>query len=154
MFMTYTITPFVGVGELQFGMDRNHINRHILQGYHFDSQENENVVTAEKSTNDFFEQGIALGYMNSDFRLKYILFIGQSVYFHGRDLSEMNYAECLAYLSAFDKAIEVEEYVGFTSYQLGIAIYAPNATEDPKTHIECITIAEKGYFEVENGKMA
>lgn len=148
----FIITPFINVGNLYFGMDRDFINKNILNDVEFTSNENENVSTLEKSTNDFFENGIALGYMNKDFKLKYILFTGYPVYFNGKDLSDMNYSDCLKYLSQFDKNIEEEEYVGFTSYELGIAIYAPNATEDPDTMIECVTVAEKGYFETENGK--
>ncbi|WP_424411628.1 hypothetical protein ACPEER_01275 [Pasteurella sp. PK-2025] len=148
----FIINSFVNVGDLYFGMDRDFINKNILNSVRFTSSENENVYTSEKSTNDFFDNGIALGYMNKDFRLKYILFTGCSVYFNGKDLSDMNYSDCLKYLSQFDRNIE-EEYVGFISYELGIAIYAPNATEDPDTMIECITVAEKGYFETENGKV-
>ncbi|OOF40973.1 hypothetical protein BKK49_05425 [Rodentibacter rarus] len=149
----FIITPFINVGDLYFGMDRDFINKNILNGVKFTSSENENVYTSEKSTNDFFESGIALGYMNKDFKLKYILFTGCSVYFNSRDLSDMSYSDCLKYISQFDRNIEEEEYVGFTSYELGIAIYAPNATEDPYTRIECITVAEKGYFETENEKI-
>lgn len=150
----FTITPLKKVDDLYFGLDREFINKNILNNLKFTSTENVNVSTLEKSTNDYFENGIILGYMNKDFKLKYILFTNCAVYLNGKDLSEMSYTECLKYLSQFDEQIEENEYIGFTSYKLGISIYAPNAAEDQESMIECITVAEKGYFEEENKKYA
>ncbi|MDG6895829.1 hypothetical protein [Volucribacter amazonae] len=148
--MKFEIIPFSHVGELFFGMEREIINTKILQDINFTTEENSDIDTGEKSTNDFFANGIALGYENQDFKLKYILLMdGVKAIFENQNLLEMNYIDCKNYLSQFDPNIEEEEYVGFTSYKLGIAIYAPDATDDPLSYIECVTVGAKGYFESE-----
>lgn len=148
MMIDFNIIPFVGVGNLKFGDDRDDINRQILADYSFTTTQNTNVITGEVYTNDHFENGMILCYTQA-LKLTRIVLAGCSAYFHGKDLTELSYAESLAYLSQFDDAIEEEEYVGFAAYQLDIAIYAPNGTEEPGSLIETVAIAEKGAFELE-----
>lgn len=148
MMIDFNIIPFVGVGNLKFGDDRDDINRQILADYSFTTTQNTNVITGEVYTNDHFENGMILCYTQA-LKLTRIVLAGCSAYFHGKDLTELSYAESFAYLSQFDDAIEEEEYVGFTAYQLDIAIYAPNGTEEPSSPIETVTVAEKGAFELE-----
>ena len=148
--MKNIIIPFSNVGELYFGMSRDYINNNILNTIDYKSEEDIILGTNEKFTDDFFENGMTLGYLNKDFKLSYILLTDEAncnAIFNGKDLLEMNYLECKNYLLQFDPEIKEEEYVGFTSYKLGISIYAPNGTEEPDTFIECVTVAKKGYLE-------
>ncbi|GAD06158.1 hypothetical protein HQ45_07970 [Porphyromonas crevioricanis] len=145
--MKYDIKPFIGVGNLKFGMKRDTINRTILNSLTFDSVENKNVENDELSTNDYFENGLVLGYLNTSFLLKYIVLSDScEAFFEGVDLLSMSYSESLTYMKKFDSNIKEEEYMGFTTYKYGIAVYAPEGTENPDCYIEAVTIGEKGYF--------
>jgi hypothetical protein len=145
--MRYEIKPFKGVENLSFGAARDLINSSILKGVKFDAVENTNVSTGMKSTNDFFENGLALGYLNTEFLLKYIILTPPcEAIFENRDLLAMNYQECLDFMKKHDENIEEEEYVGFTSHKYGIAIYAPDATDDRECSIESVTVGKQGYF--------
>jgi hypothetical protein len=139
--MKYEIIPFQNVGNMKFGLKREFINSSLLNGIGFDSVENTNVKTGIKSTNDYFENGLILGYLNSSFLLKYVVLNDPcEATFNNHDLLSMTYKECLEFMLRFDSEIEEEEYVGFTSYKYGIAIYAPDATENPECIIECVTV--------------
>ncbi|SMB87958.1 hypothetical protein SAMN05660772_02784 [Pasteurella testudinis DSM 23072] len=145
--MKYEITPFQSVGNIKLDFSRDFINKNILNNINYTSQENKNINTGEISTNDYFDNGIILAYMNKDYILQCIVLNDPcEAIFNGIDLLNLSYINCLNYLKNFDPDIEEEEYVGFTSYNLGIAIYAPNAIDDKNTFIECITIGRSGYF--------
>ncbi len=98
-------------------------------------------------TDHYEVEGLILGYLNPEFLLRYVILTDPcEAIFESKDLLEMDYRECLEFVRKFDEDIEEEEYVGFTSYKYGIAIYAPNAAEDPECDIEAVTVGEKGYF--------
>ena len=144
--MNNVIKPFVGVSKLLFGTKREDI-KFLLKEFNYETTENTNVVTGVKSTNDYYDNGMILGYLNSSFLLKYIVLTDPcDAIFQGKDLLSMNYQECLDFMKSFDNEIEEKEYVGFTSYKYGIAVYAPDATDNRESYIESITTAEKGYF--------
>ncbi|AWL79259.1 MULTISPECIES: hypothetical protein [Capnocytophaga] len=146
--MRNIIKPFEKVGELKFGMDRNFINTSILKKNDFDSVQNKNIKYGGLSINDYFKNGLVLGYLQTHLSLRYVVLSDPcEAIFEGEDLLAKTYSECLEFMKQFDSDIEEEEYVGFTSYKLGIAIYAPNATDDPDCNIEAVTVGEVGYFQ-------
>lgn len=145
--MKYVIKPFLKVGDLYFGTKREIINNVLLEGLNYKPIENTNVKTQIKSTNDYFDNGLILGYLNSSFLLRYVVLTDPcEAFFENKDLLAMNYSECLAFMQQFDSQIEEEEYVGFKSYKYGIAIYAPDGTDNTQCSIEAVTVGEKGYF--------
>ncbi len=146
--MRNIIKPFEKVGELKFGMDRNFINTSIFKKNDFDSVQNKNIKYGVLSINDYFKNGLVLGYLQTHLSLRYVVLSDPcEAIFEGEDLLAKTYSECLEFMRQFDSDIEEEEYVGFTSYKLGIAIYAPNATDDPDCNIEAVTVGEVGYFQ-------
>ncbi|WP_172916110.1 hypothetical protein [Capnocytophaga canimorsus] len=146
--MRNIIKPFEKVGELKFGMDRNFINTSILKKNDFDSVQNKNIKYGGLSINDYFKNGLVLGHLQTHLSLRYVVLSDPcEAIFEGEDLLAKTYSECLEFMKQFDLDIEEEEYVGFTSYKLGIAIYAPNATDDPDCNIEAVTVGEVGYFQ-------
>lgn len=146
--MKYEINPFESVGFLKFGLKREVINQSILNANNFETIENKNVSTGDISTNDYFENGLILGYLNSSFLLRYVVINDPcEVIFKEKDILSMTYNDCYNFIIKYDYEIKEEEYVGFSSYKFGIAIYAPDATENPDCNIECITVGQKGYLE-------
>ncbi len=71
--MKYVIKPFLKVGDLYFGTKREVINNVLLEDLNYKSIENTNVKTQIKSINDYFDNGLVLGYLNSSFLLRYVV---------------------------------------------------------------------------------
>lgn len=144
--MRNIIKPFEKVGELKFGMDRNWINNRLNNK--FEPIFEKTLGGVEFVTDHYDNLGVMLGYFTKDFKLSYVVLSDPcEAIFEGEDLLAKTYSECLEFMKQFDSDIEEEEYVGFTSYKLGIAIYAPNATDDPDCNIEAVTVGEIGYFQ-------
>ncbi|MFJ1366399.1 hypothetical protein ACILDU_08135 [Capnocytophaga canimorsus] len=144
--MRNTIKPFEKVGELKFGMDRNSINNQL--NTKFEPVFEKTLGGVEFVTDHYDNLGVMLGYFTKNFKLSYVVLSDPcEAIFEGEDLLAKTYSECLEFMKQFDSDIEEEEYVGFTSYKLGIAIYAPNATDDPDCNIEAVTVGEIGYFQ-------
>ncbi|MFJ1378452.1 hypothetical protein [Capnocytophaga canimorsus] len=144
--MRNIIKPFEKVGELKFGMDRNSINNRL--NTKFEPIFEKTLGGVEFVTDHYDNLGVMLGYFTKDFKLSYVVLSDPcEAIFEGEDLLAKTYSECLEFMKQFDSDIEEEEYVGFTSYKLGIAIYAPNSTDDPDCNIEAVTVGEVGYFQ-------
>ncbi|WGU69372.1 hypothetical protein QIU18_07085 [Capnocytophaga canimorsus] len=144
--MRNIIKPFEKVGELKFGMDRNSINNQL--NTKFEPVFEKTLGGVEFVTDHYDNLGVMLGYFTKNFKLSYVVLSDPcEAIFEGEDLLAKTYSECLEFMKQFDSDIEEEEYVGFTSYKLGIAIYAPNATDDPDCNIEAVTVGEVGYFQ-------
>ncbi|CEN45584.1 hypothetical protein [Capnocytophaga canimorsus] len=144
--MRNIIKPFEKIGELKFGMDRNSINNRL--NTKFEPIFEKTLGGVEFVTDHYDNLGVMLGYFTKDFKLSYVVLSDPcEAIFEGEDLLAKTYSECLEFMKQFDSDIEEEEYVGFTSYKLGIAIYAPNATDDPDCNIEAVTVGEVGYFQ-------
>src|SRR5690554_8237687 len=110
--MKYNINPFVGVGNLTFGLKRDTINNVILNTINYKPFENKNVRTGELSTSDYFESGLISSYYNSSYSLICLTLTDLcEPIFGGLDLLEMNYPECLEFMKKYDNNIEEEEYV-------------------------------------------
>ncbi|ATA94545.1 hypothetical protein CGC54_09470 [Capnocytophaga canimorsus] len=144
--MRNIIKPFEKAGELKFGMDRNSINNRL--NTKFEPIFEKTLGGVEFVTDHYDNLGVMLGYFTKDFKLSYVVLSDPcEAIFEGENLLAKTYSECLEFMKQFDSDIEEEEYVGFTSYKLGIAIYAPNATDDPDCNIEAVTVGEVGYFQ-------
>ncbi|MFJ1329200.1 hypothetical protein [Capnocytophaga canimorsus] len=144
--MRNIIKPFEKVGELKFGMDRNSINNQL--NTKFEPVFEKTLGGVEFVTDHYDNLGVMLGYLQTHLSLRYVVLSDPcEAIFEGEDLLAKTYSECLEFMKQFDSDIEEEEYVGFTSYKLGIAIYAPNATDDPDCNIEAVTVGEVGYFQ-------
>jgi hypothetical protein len=68
------------------------------------------------------------------------------VEYKGTNLMKLNYSEALTALSMEDEEIE-DDYDGFTSFKLGIGIYAPEKLEKRNPKIERVIIFMKGYYD-------
>ncbi|AEK22623.1 Conserved hypothetical protein [Capnocytophaga canimorsus Cc5] len=127
-------------------MDRNSINNQL--NTKFEPVFEKTLGGVEFVTDHYDNLGVMLGYFTKNFKLSYVVLSDPcEAIFEGEDLLAKTYSECLEFMKQFDSDIEEEEYVGFTSYKLGIAIYAPNATDDPDCNIEAVTVGEVGYFQ-------
>ncbi|MDR2944531.1 MAG: hypothetical protein LBU81_05565 [Methanosarcinales archaeon] len=144
--MKYIINPFISVGNLKFGTDRQSVNGYLNTKF---KSVFEQTTDGVNIVNDHYDsEGLILGYFDKIFKLRYIILTDPcEVFFENKDLLEMNYRECLNFMKKYDKNVEEEEYVGFTSYKYGISIYAEDAAENPDCCIEAVTIGERGYFE-------
>lgn len=66
--------------------------------------------------------------------------------FQGIDLFKLTYAELKCYVKKQDLMIK-KDGAGFTSYKLGIGIYAPSAETEPDELVEGIIIFKNGYYD-------
>ncbi|MDR2910780.1 MAG: hypothetical protein LBV47_05390 [Bacteroidales bacterium] len=143
--MGFIIKPFISVGNLEFGSDREFVNA-TLQ-FEFKAVFEKTLDGTEFVSDHYRDEGLMLGYFTDDLKLAYVILSDPcEVIFEGEDLMSMNYHECLDFMKKFDENIEEEEYVGFTSYKYGISIYAENAAEDPDCDVEAVTVGKEGYF--------
>ncbi|TNH03025.1 hypothetical protein FHQ30_12995 [Pasteurellaceae bacterium Phil11] len=129
---------------MKFGTNRNSINN--MMNSEFKAVFEKTLSGVEFVTDHYNDDGLMLGYFTKDFKLSYVILNDPSeAIFEGEDLLIKTYSECWDFMKQFDSNIE-EEYVGFKSYKFGIAIYAPNGTDDPDCDIEAVTVGEVGYF--------
>jgi hypothetical protein len=139
------IKSFISVGDLKFGKGRDSINGSLNSI--FKPVFEKTLSGVEFVTDHYNDEGLMLGYFVKNYKLAYVILNDPcEAIFEGEDLLVMSYTECLEFLKKFDADIEEEEYVGFKSYKYGVAIYAPNGTDDPECYIEAVTVGEQGYF--------
>ncbi|WAF68959.1 hypothetical protein NRK98_02605 [Aeromonas dhakensis] len=140
--MFFLINPFVGAGNIKFGMTPDQVR--LLLGGGFDSFKR---TESSAFPCDYFEDLGVFFYYNSSGVLEAIEFTEPAApEFEKKDLLKISLKDLIKLLSDKDKGLEIESD-SLTSHALGIGAYAPDADEDPSLPAESIIIFEKGYYD-------
>lgn len=137
--MKFSIRPYFGTNDLEFGMKRE--------------------VIREKLGNEFREFKKSPFSKNTTDAFKYC-----HVYYDSENLcvaveffepSEINFNDLIIIGSPYDKIRDefarIDESIdyndaGFTSFKYGIGIFAPFAKKKPKDPVESVIIFKEGYY--------
>jgi hypothetical protein len=139
--MEFPIAPYEGAGPIKFGMTRPQVRAILNEDYcEFRRGESSNL-------SDFFTSIAVFVYYNDSGVVEFIEFTDPAKpIYEKRNLLKYSYSESLKFFSRFDDNVELDS-AGLTSYELGIAVYAPHCGEEPDGIVETIGVFEKGYYD-------
>jgi hypothetical protein len=130
--MRYTIQPFIGVGEVKFGKDRNKIREFLGMKYE-----------AKNDIDYYLEDDIILQY-NENNELIFIELIATSdVIFSSHNLSMMKYENIRTIFDAISENIDEEDNFGVNYLDLGFGV----SINIENKLIKTTSIFIKGYWD-------
>ncbi|MBC8062413.1 MAG: hypothetical protein H7Y18_17345 [Clostridiaceae bacterium] len=138
--MKFLIEPYVGGGEILFGMNSQQIEETLsVKAIKFKKFEDDELDT------DAFDM-CHIYYKNPGICEAIEFFKSAIVIFSGVNLLEKSYYDVKKLFLALDEKTECDDS-GLTSYKYGIGIYAPFATEEPLESAVGVIIFEEGYYD-------
>ena len=135
----YEVIPYVGVGEIRFGMKCNEVCGLLLCK---DYRRIDNVYTAGYklcSTN------LNIHFDKNDMLIAIEGNIDAGFCYQGFEIVGQPFNKVYEYLKSFDIEIEVDS-VGAISYKLGIGLYVPTIKKSKKELVQGVIIFQKGYY--------
>ncbi|WP_299843108.1 hypothetical protein [uncultured Roseovarius sp.] len=140
--MPYDIQPFIGAGDICFGMTPEQV-RSCLRGRY--STFKRGGSTDEPS--DHFESiGVIVSYKLPGLVNTIEFYTPSKPVFEGVNLLAVSFREMVDFLRTKDMKLRVE-FDGVYSDENGIAAYAPLAKDDPDSPVESVIAFEKGYYD-------
>lgn len=141
--MGYEIRPQRGVGDIEFGMSSTEVRARLQAEF----KSFKRTPSADYPC-DYFPKIGVFAYYKASGSLEAIEFSSPAqLIFAGKNLLGMALQDAVALLAAEDPAVE-RSTDGARSRLLGIALYAPDAKEDPQAPCESAMVCELGYWQV------
>lgn len=141
--MEWEIRPLQAVGPIDFGMARGAVRRAV--GMKF--REFAKSPARPTATTDAFEKLLVHVYYDATSgTCEFVEFGGGSArpVLHGKDLLSESFADLREWFRSLDPSMQEDE-AGLEAPALGIALYAPNAEEEPNRPPEGVSVFKKGY---------
>lgn len=135
----YIINRYEGFNNIRFGMLSQEIEERLNQKPRRFYKDKDDKFKTD-AYNDFYI------YYDAEGKFEAVEFNNNAIlYFNEVKLFEKKYQEIELLFKNLDLEIEIDD-VGFTSYKLGIGVYAPFKYEN-NAIIESIIIFKKGYYD-------
>lgn len=138
--MEFLIQPYIGVGGIKFGMKNLEIKSKMgtmpINVQYTEKKEIKKETYQECFV--YFKPGNICEAIEFHEPAKVI--------FMGRELLHQPYQNIKEFMLKYDENLNFDN-AGFTSYRLGIGIYAPFAEEAPQDPVEGVIVFEKGYYD-------
>ncbi len=138
--MNYEILPYEGTTTLKLGMSSREIQEVIGCELKRKFKKFEDDKYDTERYEDFF-----VYYKDPGACEAFEFFHPAKVFFMQKDLLDIPFEEAKALFVALDNDIKYNG-VGLISLKCGIAIYAPDAAENPEKKSEGVLVFEKGYY--------
>ncbi len=138
--MVFKIIPYIGVGEIEFGMSRNRVREFFNNVY----IEFIKSTSSENTTDDFLDLHVYYNKVNECEAVE--IFEVSSVAYGDIDNFGISYTRVKKVFERLDNTLDINE-VGFTSYKFGIGVYAPYAEDEPNEPVESVIVFSKSYYE-------
>jgi hypothetical protein len=101
--------------------------------------------SSKMPTDAFLDHSVHVFY-NSEGLCEAVEFYGDvEVTLNLQPLLRVPYSVIWKYLASLDPQLD-EDAAGFTSYGVGIGVYAPDRVEHPNEAVESVIVFEKGYY--------
>ena len=134
----YEIIPYVGIGEIQFGMKCDEVCELLGEDY--------------RRINNVYTTGYRVCYPNLNMHFDgndvLIAIEGNEVAglsYQGFEIAGKPFNEVSRYLKSFDKEIKTDS-AGATSYRLGIGLYVPTIKKSKKELVQGVIVFKEGYY--------
>lgn len=137
------VEPYQGMAGVQFGMSREQV-RHVLDS---SVRAFKKTATDELDTDAFDELGIQVYYQQPDVCEAIELAAPANPTFCGKALIGQPFSELRDWFGSIDPQIQVDE-TGLTSFEFGLGLYAPFASQSPNASIEAVIIFQQGYYDL------
>jgi hypothetical protein len=141
--MKMIIQPYIGVGNVLFGSTRNEVQKALYpaQATPF------NRSREEQNTSDFYKSIGVFVYYNDQEKCEAIEFGDKmELEFEAFKIFKHSYIETERFFAQYDSELDLDDS-GFSSYKLGIGIYAPKCREDENCKIEGLIVFKEGYYD-------
>ncbi|WP_458648202.1 hypothetical protein [Sivoneniella epilithica] len=136
------IEPYQGIAGVQFGMSCEQV-RHALNS---SVRAFKKTAIDELNTDAFDELGMHVYYKQPDGCEAIELAAPANPTFRGKALIGQPFSELRNWFRSIDPQIEVDE-TGLTSFEFGLGLYVPFASQSPNAPIEAVIIFQQGYYD-------
>lgn len=137
------IEPYQGIAGVKFGMSRGQV-RHALNS---SVQAFKKLPTDELDTDAFDDLGMHVYYKNPDVCEAIELFTPANPTIQGQVLMGKPFGEMREWFLSVDPQIEIDD-TGLTSFQLGIGLYVPFASQILEDFVAGVIVFERGYYDI------
>jgi hypothetical protein len=141
--MDLVINPYIGIGNLKLGMTQSQIRNTLNSSFESFTRNQ----FSEMPEDHFQELGIFVEYKLPGICNAMELVKPLNPIWRGKQLLNTTFFELDRWFVEVDSERELND-TGFTSYQYGIGVYAPNYEEEPTCLPESIIVFSKGYYDV------
>lgn len=140
--MNLIIRPYIGIGEITFGMTIAEVRRSLATPIRSFLKH-----PTDSMPSDTFESlGVCVEYKPPGICQAVELTKPANPIWRGQAFLNLSFDSVRQWFESIDPALEIDD-TGLTSYQFGIGIYAPNHYEFPKEIVEGVIIFEHGYYQ-------
>ncbi len=145
--MDYTFYPYLGIGDLRFGMSPDDIRNGIGRAPEQASLRS----PATKTRKEYYVSlGLLVEFDDKDLCSSFTIMRGGKLLFDSVDLMQMNHAELKRFLLIKGYPI-VEEDSGLTCDALGLTSWMSDLADedavDDRQEFECLFIFRRGHYE-------
>lgn len=140
--MKLEIQPYVGVGQIKFGMTVDEVRKSVG----FPVKPFFKGPNADFPTDSFNDLGIHVYYKKPGICEAVEMFLAADPMFQGHRFIERPFDEILGWLRTLDDSVVLDE-TGLTAFKLGIAVYAPDISETMSAPVEAVLAFENGYYD-------
>lgn len=138
--MEFKVVPYKSVGAIKFGMKSNDISNII-------GRIPEHFRRDYKSKNfDDKYDGFYVYYDENGKCVAIEFYAPSKVIYNSINILESSYNELNTFFSEIDTELECTK-AGFTSYKLGLGVYAPFAAVNPEYNPESVIVFQEGYYD-------
>lgn len=134
----YEIIPYVGVGEIQFGMKCDEVCKLLGKDYkRIDYGYTTGYKLCFPNLNIYFDENEMLNAVEGN--------INTGFCYQGYEIVGKPFNKVYKYLKNFDIEIKMHSD-GATSYKLGIGLYVPTIKKSKKELVQGVITFKKGYY--------
>lgn len=134
----YEIKPYIGVGEIQFGMKSEKICEILGDNYkRFENQYTPGFRICYPEFHIFFDENDSCNAIEGN--------ISSGFYFNNIEIVGKPFITIKKIFEDYDDELEINED-GFISYKLGISVYVPTLKKSKKELIQGVIAFKEGYY--------
>lgn len=136
----YEIKPYIGVGEIQFGMKSEKICGILGDKYkRYENQYTPGFRLCYPEIHIFFDENNCCNAIEG--------FISSGFYFNNVEIVGKSFITIKKIFEVYDDELEINED-GFISYKLGISVYVPTLKKSKKELIQGVIAFKEGYYDL------
>lgn len=139
--MVFQIKPFVGAGDIRFGMTPDEVRDLLGVGY----ESFKRTPAATLPLDYFLSLGVFVNYKDPGI-VEAVEFIAPAApIYKNRNLLTLTYVDLRKFLHENDSSLEIEPD-GLTANKLGIGAWFPDAVDEPDKPAETVIVFEENYY--------
>lgn len=142
--MDLTIKPYIGIGDIEFGLHRKIIRKKLQAEFSSFKKAPSSVAL----TDYFPSLGLFVAYNKNDLCEAVECASPAKPILSGVSLMEMPMAQLRVWFEKSDGDVEID-FEGLTSYKFGVGIWHPAGFDEPEETPETVIVFRKGYYDID-----